>query len=159
VREREHRFGSAAERGRDAGDDFDGKPCCANRLDLLAAAPENERVTALEPHDDTTRLHMRYDERIDAILRDRVAIALLGDRDALRRDGRVIQHTRIDETVVNDDVGAAKRLDRPNSEQAGVARTGSNKNNAPARRGVEEGCHEGAVGLLLGWLNPAIVAP
>ena len=39
-----------AQRRGDAGHDLDGDAGCGQRLDLLAAAAEHERIAALQPH-------------------------------------------------------------------------------------------------------------
>ena len=89
---------------------------------------------------------MSDDQRVDAILRHAVARALLGDRDALRRGRGDVEHTGIDEPVVHDDIGRLQRLDGANGEEAGIARTGADEDDAPARRGIEKTCHAGEFG-------------
>jgi hypothetical protein len=65
-------------------------------------------------------------------------VALLGDRDALGVFGRMIQHARIDQPVMDDDIGALERLDCAQRQQPGIARTGTDKDYAPARMGIEQ---------------------
>ena len=42
---------------------------------------------------------------------------------------------------MDDDVAAFQRLDRADGEQAGIARTGTDQDDAPARLGIEKRCH------------------
>ena len=111
VRQRQARLRGAAGCGGDAGNDLDRHARLTRGVDLLAAAAEDERVAALEPHDAACRRSVSRDqERVDRLLRHRVAAALLGDGDTLRprRDSAA---RRADQPVMNDDIGDPERLD------------------------------------------------
>ena len=58
--------------------------------------------------------------------------ALLGDRDALRPFGRDLQDARVDQAVMDDDVGRSKRVHRLDGEEAGVAGAGADEDHASA---------------------------
>ncbi len=66
---------------------------------------------------------------------------LLGDRDALRRGGRDIEHARVDQPVMDQDIGSLQCRDRANGQQPGVARAGTNEDHAPTRGRIEKACH------------------
>src|SRR3546814_7772505 len=78
----------------------------ARGLELLAAAPEDEGIAALQAHDLLAGLCLADDQRVDPVLPHRVAAALLGDADPLdvRRDQG--EHARADQSVANDQIGA-----------------------------------------------------
>ena len=81
---------------------------------------------------------MGDDQRVDRLLRQCMPVALLGHRDPLGRFGRMIEPALIDQPVMDDDIGALERLDRAQRQQPGIARTGANENDAPARVRIEQ---------------------
>ena len=87
VGERDLRRGGGAERRGDAGDDLDRHARGAAGLGFLAAAAEHERIAALEAHDVAPGERLAHQQRVDRVLRQRVARAALGDRDQLRHRG------------------------------------------------------------------------
>src|SRR3546814_3219510 len=96
------------------------------------------RISALQPHNDRADLDVRDDQRVDRVLRHGVARALLRDRDTVRRGRCEIEHARVDQPVMDDDLGRPQRLDGAHGEQAGIARTGTDKADAPTRAGSEK---------------------
>ena len=104
-------------------------------------AARTASTSALQPYDDRAGLHMRDDQRVDRVLRQGVARALLGDRDALRGGGREIEHTGVDQPVMDDDVGRLQCLHRADREQPGIARPRTDEDDAPAGGRVEETGH------------------
>ena len=66
--DRDPRVGRRGDAGRDAGDDLELDPGGGERLGLLAAAAEHERVAALEPHDAAARARALDHQRLDLLL-------------------------------------------------------------------------------------------
>jgi len=81
------------------------------------------------------------DQRVDRILRQRVAIALLGDRDTLCRGWDISEHPIVDEAVVHDDIGGPQRSNRLERKQFGIARTSPDEDDASACFGIERTWH------------------
>jgi hypothetical protein len=75
---------------------------------------------------------MGDDQRVDRFLRQGVARALLGDRDALRVAGAMIEHARIDQPVMDDDVGRGERLDGAHRQQPRIAWARADENHTAA---------------------------
>src|SRR3546814_5712976 len=48
---------------------------------------------------------------------------------------------------MDDDIGRPQRLDGAHGEQAGIARTGTDKDDAPTRAGIEKTWHGGESGV------------
>ena len=68
----------------DAGDDLERDPGPRQRLGLLAAPAEDERIAALEPHDPPPAPRVQDQERVDLLLRQRVVARGLAGEDAPR---------------------------------------------------------------------------
>ena len=81
--DRDAGVGRRGDAGGDAGDDLEGDAGLAQHLRLLAAAAEDERVAALEPHDAPARARVLDQQRVGLLLRDLRAAALLADVDQL----------------------------------------------------------------------------
>ena len=97
------------------------------RRGLLAAAAEQERVAALEPHDALAPAG-RLDQRLvdgDAALG--VPGAEFGDREALGAGGDEIEDARVDESVVEDEVGLPEQLNGPQRQQTAVTGAGADQ--------------------------------
>ena len=80
-------YAGAATRRRDPGHDLERHARLREHLALLAAAAEDERVAALEPHDPPAGLGQLDELLVQLILRDRVEARLLPDVDPLGRAG------------------------------------------------------------------------
>ena len=119
-----------------------GNPAAAHRFDLLATAPEDERVAALEAYHDAAGSRVRDDQSVDCFLRQRMARTLFRNRNALCGCWRDVQDAQIDQTVVDDDIGGFQRLYGADGEQSRVARTRADENDAAARVWIEKGRHD-----------------
>ena len=64
--QRDPGVGRAAGRGGDPGDDLEGDPGGEQRLELLAAAAEDERIAALERHHVPAGAARLDEQRVDA---------------------------------------------------------------------------------------------
>jgi len=84
---------------------------------------------------------MGDDQRVDRFLRQRVAGAPLGDRDALRGGRREIENAGIDQPVMHHHIGRFQSLDGTQGQQSGIAGTGAHQYHAAARIGIEQGSH------------------
>ena len=72
-------YAGAATPGGHARHDLERHARGAQRLGLLAAAAEHERVAALEPHDPLAGLPELDQQRVDVLLRHRDVARLLAD--------------------------------------------------------------------------------
>ena len=105
------------------------------RLHLLAAAAEDERVAALEAHHLLAFARQSHQQRVDFLLRHAVVVALLADVDALGVGGRSGQHLGRHQVVVDDDVGLREQSRGAQRQQFGVARAGADQVTPCRRRG------------------------
>ena len=80
--QRKAKGGSGAECGGDAGDDVDGNAGRLQDVDFLAAAPEDEGVTAFQTHHGFTRSGQVDQQLTDVFLRQGVVARHLADEDA-----------------------------------------------------------------------------
>ena len=129
--DRGHRDGA-----RDARHDLDVDAGVAAERDLLAAAPEDERVAALEPHDLLAVAGEGDEQLVDGVLRHRVVAGELADVDDLgaERDalgGEPVEHPAGAEPVGDDHVGRLERAESAEREQAGVAGAGAHERDGP----------------------------
>ena len=85
VRDRDARVGGRRHAGRHAGHDLERHARRGQRLRLLAAAPEHERVAALQPHDAPAGAAELDEQRVDLLLRQRGRARLLARRSAAPR--------------------------------------------------------------------------
>ncbi len=104
----------------DAGHDLERHTGRRQRLGLLAATPEHERVATLEPDDGAPGTPVLDEERVDVGLLDLGPAGRLPDVDALGVGRRELQQRRVHEPVVDDDVGAAEHLGAAHGEQSRV---------------------------------------
>jgi hypothetical protein len=93
----------------------------------FAAAPEDERIAALQPDDFAPGQRLAHQERVDCVLRHSVARTLLGHRDELGPDGNQRENRRIDQPVVDDQFGLAQQPCGAHRQQVGIARTGTDQ--------------------------------
>ena len=61
-----------------------GTPAALQRERFLSAAAEHERVAALQPHDPAPAPRRANHQRVDRLLRHRVAAGALADEEPLR---------------------------------------------------------------------------
>ena len=92
--------------GRDAGHELERDPGRGERLRLLAAAPEDEGVAALEPHHALPAPRGEHEQLLDGALRDARLPGALPHEEAVRprREG---EHVVGDERVAEHHAGAA----------------------------------------------------
>src|SRR5262249_1000483 len=118
---------SATLRPRAAGEPPHGKARALEPGCLLAATPEDKRVSALQANDATTRSRRTDENLIDDTLRNGVMAGPLADIDAQCPDGDERQDPVRNQAVVNHDVRrgyGARRLER---QQLRIARSGTNQ--------------------------------
>ena len=77
----------------------------ASAVGLFAAATEDERIAALQPHDPPSAPRVQDQERVDLLLRQRVVARGLPGEDAPGAR-RLVEETRVHEPVVDDDLRA-----------------------------------------------------
>ena len=127
VGQRYARIGRASEGGRDARNDLEIDAVPAQRLDLLAAAAEDEGVSALEAGDPQAALRIPQQAGVDVRLPGAGESAPLADVNTLRIAAAEIKHGRRDEIVVVDDVRTLQRAQRLQGEEVRVAGTRTHK--------------------------------
>jgi hypothetical protein len=118
------RVGGCRHAGRDARDDLEPDTRRGQRLRLLAAAPEHERVAAFQPHHAPPRGGPLDQLRVDLVLLDRRPSRLLADVAELRAGTGAVQRPVWDQPVVEHHIGARDQLQRTPGHQPGVARAG-----------------------------------
>ncbi len=103
MRQRNARRSSGAECGSDARHDNVRNTVRVQRLDLFAAASEDERIATLEPRDSQPALRVLNQQLMDARLRGvMIAARFLADEDAMRIASRAIEHGVRHEPVIED---------------------------------------------------------
>src|SRR5690606_14169161 len=127
VGEWEARLGGASRRRGDARDDLAIDARFARRVKLLAPAPENEGVAALQANHLFAGARLAYEQIVDLVLPHRVTAALFSDADPFhfRRDQG--EHVIADEAVMNDQIGAAEQPRGAQRPQAGIAGAGADE--------------------------------
>ena len=99
----------------------------AARLGLLAAAPEHERVAALQAHHFQPGLAALDQQLVDLLLRHGRGARRLADVDELRATRREVeQHARC-QPVVDNHVGAPEQLLAASRQQTGITRAGADE--------------------------------
>ena len=96
----------------DAGHDLERDARRRQRLGFLAAAPEHERIAALQPHDGRAGRAPLHEQRVDLVLGELDRARRLRRRDQLGAAWREVQERGRDEPVVDDDVGAREHARR-----------------------------------------------
>ena len=127
MRDRDAGIGEPADPRRDAGDDAEGNAGFDQRQRLLAAAPEDEGVAALQPADAFSLSRELHQPERDVALAGRrlaAALARIFDRRAF---SRMRQHALVDQRVVDHHVSLAKRIQGVERQEARVARPGADQ--------------------------------
>ena len=88
------RVRGSRDRARDSGNDLERHARGDERLGLFPTAAEDERVTALQPHDRRARLPAVDEQAVDVGLRHRDAPRRLADIDAFGRGRCEIEQAR-----------------------------------------------------------------
>ncbi len=108
----------------------------AQVVDLLAAAPEHERIAALEPHDVLAALRVLDEQLVDLFLRGAAAADELADVEARGVAAREIQDFGGHEPVVHDDIGFLQRAQALQRHQTGIAGTGADQHDVSGGQGI-----------------------
>ncbi len=116
----------------DAGDDLVGDPLRAQPQGLLAAAPEHERIAALQAQHGAPGQGVADHQLLGLLLGHRGAAALLAHEDELGAGAGAVERGGSDEPVVEDHVGAGDQLQRPRGQQPGIAGPGADEVHASA---------------------------
>ena len=111
-------------------------PCCAQEIDLLAAAAEHERIAALEAHDVFAALRMLDEQLVDLFLRGAAAADELADVETRGIAAREIEHFGGHEAVVHDDIRLLQRAQTLQRHEAGIARAGADQHDVSVRNGI-----------------------
>ena len=126
LRERRPEFRRGGQRGRDAGHHLARDPGGLERRDLLLRAPEQHRIAALQADHDRVLARGVDQALVDELLRRRVLAATLAHRDLLRAFGEG-DGIRVDERIEEDDVGGGEQARRPQRQEVGRARAGTDE--------------------------------
>ena len=107
-------------RRRHAGNDLAGNARGGQRLDLLAATAEDERVSAFQAHDAVPAARIADEHGVDLRLRERVVSGRLAGKDVTRAR-RFGEQARVHEAIVHDDVGGAQPREPAQRHEARIA--------------------------------------
>ncbi len=88
------------------GTTSNGTPAADERLGLLAAAAEHERVAALEADDEPAREAVLDEAGIDLVLGHRVVVGALAGVDQLASARRLVEQLAADQAVEHEHLGA-----------------------------------------------------
>ena len=124
VRDGDARIGGHGDGGGDARHDLERDALFLEQQALLAAAPKDEGIAALEPHDGLALLRLRREQRADVLLAHRVMGGCLADVDALRIRRRPAEDALIREAVVDDDLRPLEALDALERNQSIISGAG-----------------------------------
>ncbi len=133
MRQRNVRVARATERSGDSRHHFERDALLRQRFDLFAAAAENERVAALQPHDPIPGAGGVDQHLVDRLLTHRVKLTSLSDVHASRVASRHRNHVRRNQVVVKHDVRAFETLQRLQRQQSGIARSRPDQRNESRR--------------------------
>ncbi len=115
--------------GRDPRDDVDGDTGGVERREFLAAAPEHERVAALEPHHAIARARFANQKLLDERLRRRATTAALAHRDEARGRTSHREDPGRNQVVMQHDVGSGEGTYRLQGEKLGITGSGADEHN------------------------------
>ena len=127
VRDRNARVGRSRHAGGHAGHDLERHTRRGERLRLLAAAPEHERVAALEAHHALAGPAQFHEQVVGLLLAERGRAGLLAHVAQLGVRPCAVERARRDQAVVEDRVGAGDQLQRAARHQARIAGPGAHE--------------------------------
>ena len=127
MRNRDSRISRCGDPGRDPGHDLELDTCGQQRLGLLAATTEHERIAALEADDQPAAGPVLEQQPLDLLLRHRGAAAFLPRVDQRRVGPRARERLFWNQPVIDDHLGGGDQLQRPGRQQPGVAWTRPNQ--------------------------------
>src|SRR3954451_21997531 len=113
--------GGCSHSGTHARYDGEGHSRRMSRERLLATAPEDEWVPALQSNDELAGAGLRAEEIVDLRLTHLLSPAPLADVDQLRVRRCEVEQRRVHEPVVNDDVRGANGVTAGERQQARVS--------------------------------------
>ena len=128
---------------RHARHDLEGDAGRGQRLDLLAAAAEDERVAALQPH----HLEACSPELDEQLVQLGLSELLARDHERLR--GRLLDELGRDEDVVDERVAATDQLEPADGDETRVARA-RRRRGTPSREPLRDEVVEVVAPLLVG---------
>ena len=108
------------------GHDVERDAGALEREHLLAAAAEDERIAALQPHDAPPAARRADHDAVNRLLRHRLAPGALADEEPLRLP-RVAQDPVVDERVVQHEIGRAQPRERLARQQRRIAGPGADE--------------------------------
>ena len=123
----------AGDGGGDAVDDFKRAPGGVQFLRFLAAASKDKGIAAFEARDDFAGFYLFNEQRVDAVLRQRVLGGFLADVDDLGIRARPCEDFFVHQIIVGDDIGDLDALFGAQSDEADVAGAGAGE--------VTDACH------------------
>src|SRR5205823_2661819 len=94
----------------------DATPRCVKGMPAAAG------TAALEPHDAVTGERLGDQQRVDLVLGERVRPARLAGEHATGRGRRLVEELRIDQSIVDDDLGAPQKVEAAHGDESGIAR-------------------------------------
>ena len=95
-----------------------GIPAGGKRQRLLGPAPEDQRVSTLEPDHATPRSRMVDQELVDLVLGQRAMTDRLAGADPHGLGRRQIEQARTGQMVVHDHIGAGEKRPLPDGSRA-----------------------------------------
>src|SRR5690348_15339070 len=122
IGERQASIRCAAERRGDAGHHNGGNVRLAQSLELLAAAAEDEGITAFETHDSAAATRRLDEATVDLVLADTGLALAPADEHPLGIAARPIEHSLADQIVIEHDVGALQGPQGTERQQIRIAR-------------------------------------
>ena len=125
------------------GTTSNGTPAARERQRFFAAAAEHERIAALQPHDAAAAPRRANHQRVNGLLRHRVAAGALADEEPLRA-ARELQDAVVDERVVQHEIRRAQARDRLARQQPRIARAGADERHMASHASTRA---EGKLGL------------
>jgi hypothetical protein len=111
------------------------------RLQLFAAAAEDERIAALQAHDVQPFLGEGHQHAVDFVLAVGVPRLALGHRNPPRRRRGQVEDLVGDQAVMHHDLGALQRLERLDRQQLRITGAGAHQPDraGPGERGAAQG--------------------
>src|SRR5438105_4841581 len=117
---------------RDAGYDLEGDSRGRERLGLLAAAPEDERIPTFEPNDALPFARQPNDQGADLLLARRIGAApALADVVLLGLRPEAEEQRRVGERVVHDGVTRREEVSSTDGNEPRVSRAGAHEIDHP----------------------------
>src|SRR5499425_704461 len=127
MRQRDPGIGGYRDGRGDTGNDLERNSVRGQRFRFLAAAPEDERITALEPYHPEAAPGAIEQQRGYDLLFDALGAAVLADQQTLGVWRSVVEQTRVRQVVVDHDVGAPQAAHAIERDQPRRARSGANQ--------------------------------